>query len=507
MNDMADLSESPRCRDSVNGGASALLTDLYQLTMMGGYHAHGRAGQKVAFDLFYRRNPFSGGYCIAAGMADAVDFVTSARFSRDDISYLGSLGLFSTGFLDYLRNFRFTGDLWAVPEGTVVFPNEPILRVEATICEAQLLETALLNKVNFQTLIATKASRVCQAAEKGSVIEFGLRRAQGVDGSISATRACYIGGCLGTSNVLAGKVHGIPVKGTHSHAWVMSFSDELDAFRAYAASYPAGTILLVDTYNTLSSGVPNAIRTGLEMKSSGKRLLGIRIDSGDLAYLSIRACLMLDEAGLDEVAIVLSNDLDEWVISEIINEIHRECRSSGHDPSRITSRLMYGVGTSMVTGKPDAALGGVFKLVSAEENGRMVPRLKISDNTSKITTPGIKKILRLYRDGMMTGDLICLKGEKTTDLNGVRAYHPDFQYKNVLLTGIDETREILVRYVRRGSPAATFPTLREMQSNASREIASLDPTSRRLLNPHSYKVSLTRKLFSLKQRLLREHSS
>lgn len=481
----------------------ALLTDMYQLTMMGGYFAHGRGRTRAVFDLFFRTTPFKGGFCVAAGLADAVDYLVNLRFSRDDLAYLKSLKVFDRAFLDFLATFRFTGTVRAVPEGTAVFPHEPLMVVEAPIMEAQLVETALLNLVNFQTLIATKAARVTLAAEKGSVLEFGLRRAQGVDGAMSASRAAFIGGCGATSNVLAGKTFGIPVRGTHSHSWVMSFPTELESFRAYARSYPDTSVLLVDTVDTLRSGVPHAITVGKELAAAGHRLAGIRIDSGDLAWLAMRARVMLDEAGLTGTAIVLSNDLDEWVIQEIINEIHRACRERGDDPVRYTARITYGVGTAMVTAKGDPALGGVYKLSAVREGRAMVPKMKVTDNAGKITTPGVKTLVRLYEGRMMAGDVVALASERIRDWRGVTVTHPQEPHKSRAVAA-DSCEQLLVTVVKDGERVADPQALAAIRARCLDQLGRLDTTHRRLLNPHRYKVSLSPGLAALKEKMLRE---
>ena len=342
-------------------------TDLYQLTMVGGYVLEGKKDQWANFDYFFRSIPDDGGYCVLAGLEDIIDYIRQLHFTQEDLSYLEGLGIFPEKVLTYLENFKFTGDLWAIPEGTVIFPHEPLLRVTAPLPEAQLIESTVLNVMNFQTLIATKAARVCWAANGDPVIDFGLRRAHGPDGALMASRAAYIGGVDGTSNVLAGRLYGIPVRGTHAHSWVESFPNELDAFRAYAEVYPDSCLLLADTYDTLRSGVPHAIHVGLELREKGHELWGIRLDSGDLAYLSKEARRMLDEAGLPDAAIVASSDLDEWIIESL---------------KRQGARVdLWGVGTRLVTSFSCPALGGVYKLTAMDDGGEhMTPKIKRSDN-------------------------------------------------------------------------------------------------------------------------------
>ena len=369
----------------MKGRDFALLTDLYELTMMQGYYETGAHKRQVVFDLFYRKNPSGNGYAIAAGLQQAIEYLDGLHFSDEDIAYLESLNIFTEGFIDYLRNFRFTGEVYAIPEGTVVFPHEPLMRIKAPIIEAQLIETALLNIINHQSLIATKASRVVHAAQGDPVLEFGLRRAQGPDAGTLGARAAVIAGCVATSNVLTGKMYKVPVKGTHAHSWVMSFPDQYTAFKTYANLYPNACTLLVDTYDTLKSGVPNAIRVFTEMREAGIPLTkyGIRLDSGDLAYLSKKARKMLDEAGFETAVISASNDLDEFLIHDL--------KIQG---AKITS---WGVGTNLITSKDCPSFGGVYKLAAIQqEDGSFVSKIKLSENTEKVTNPGNKTIYRIF---------------------------------------------------------------------------------------------------------------
>ena len=359
-----------------------MMTDLYQLTMMHG-HFMRNAKEEAVFDLFFREPTGNSSYAIVAGLEQAIEYIRDLKFTEEDIAYLDGLHLFSQEFLEYLKDFSFTGDLYAIPEGTPVFPGEPLIRVKAPIMQAQLVETALLTIVNHQTLIATKANRVCYAAgENGTVMEFGLRRAQGPDAGIYGARAAMIGGCVGTSNVLTGKMFDIPVLGTHGHSWVMSFDSELEAFRAYADTYPDACLLLVDTYDTIRQGIPNAITVFKELRAKGHEPLRIRIDSGDLAYLSKKARAMLDEAGFPNATITASSDLDEEVIFDL--------RAQG---AKIDT---WGVGTRLITSQNAPSLGGVYKLSALEKNGEMIPKIKLSENKGKITNPGYKKVLRIY---------------------------------------------------------------------------------------------------------------
>ena len=466
---------------------SPLWTDLYELTMMGGYLESGLADRRAVFDLFFRGVPDSGGYAVAAGTEPIIDYVTRLCFSPEEILYLRKLGLFREDFLRRLEGFRFSGEIHAVAEGTPVFPLEPVLRVEAPLFEAQLLESALLNLFNYSTLVATKAARVVHEVGGGRVMEFGMRRAQGPDGSLSATRAAYIGGAGSTSNTLAAMALGIPAAGTHAHSWVMAFNDELAAFRAYAACYPDDTILLLDTYDTLSRGVPNAITVGHEMAAAGHALKGVRLDSGDLAYLSGEVRRALDEAGLPEVQIVASGDLDEWIIHDLI-----------HQGARID---LWGVGTRLVTGGRSPALPGVYKLAAIARDGHVAPTMKLSDNPAKETLPGPKQVWRLYgQDGGMLGDLVALVDEVLPPRGTVCGINPEheYQYKEYHYA---EARPLLVPVVRDGARVVPERSLAEIREHAARELDRLHPTSRRLLNPHVYKVSITERLRDERARL------
>ncbi len=472
----------------------ALLTDLYQLTMLFGYWKLGRLDEQAAFHLFFRRHPFQGGYTIACGLKPFIDYLQDLRFRDDDLGYLASLmgndgkALFEPAFLDYLRQLEWSVDIDAVPEGTVVFPQQPLARVTGPILQCQLLETPLLNTLNFQSLIATKAARVCQAARGEPVMEFGLRRAQGMDGGITASRAAYVGGCDATSNVLAGKLFGIPVRGTHAHSWVMSFEDELESFDAYARAMPNNCVFLVDTYDTLE-GVRHAIEAGRRLRAGGHEMLGIRLDSGDLAYLSIEARRMLDEAGFPKAFIVGSNDLDEDIIESL--------KQQG---ARIA---VWGVGTNLVTACPDGALGGVYKLSAIRPpRGRWRHRLKVSEQAAKTTTPGILQVRRFYRDGEFVADMTW------DELSGL----PDEQ---VVIDPLDPTRrrpipegsrfeDLLVPIFRGGKCVYDAPPLPASRARTGSQLASLHPAIRRLVNPHQYPAGLAANLHELKTRMVLE---
>lgn len=492
MNDSAHAAASQAGQVSPAEGAwsppaSGLRTDLYELTMMSGFLHAGLAERRVLFDLFVRSIPEQGGYLVAAGLGDAVRFMREVRFGPGELDYLRSLGLFDEAFLERLARFRFTGDLDAVPEGSLVFPMEPILRVRAPLIEAQFFESALLNLINFQTLIATKAARICQEAGEDNVIEFGMRRAHGVDGALSATRAAYVGGVESTSNVEAGRRLGIPVRGTQAHSWIMAFDDELAAFRTYAAQYPQACILLVDTYDTLRSGLPNAIRVGCELKRTGRKLHGIRLDSGDLAYLSIRARAMLDEAGLEETKIVASGDLDEWIIHDL--------RVQG---ARID---VWGVGTRLVTSHSEPALSGVYKLAAMESEAGWQPRIKISEG-AKGTLPGAKQIWRLIgRDGWFEGDIIAEEGEVIEPHPAPVGHHPQIEYEKKTYEGIERCVPLLAPVITAGEGPAAPLTLADARGRVREQLGQLHPTSRRLLNPHIYKVSISQRMLAMRQAL------
>jgi len=469
-----------------------LLTDLYQLTMVGGYVKEGKVDQWANFDYFFRKVPDNGGYCVAAGLEDVIRYLKTLHFTKRDLSYLERTQLFSKEFIMYLKEFKFTGHLWAVPEGTIVFPHEPLIRVTAPLPQAQLIETTLLNIMNFQTLIATKAARIRCAAQGDPVVDFGLRRAHGPDGALMASRAAYIGGIEGTSNVLAGQIYGIPIRGTHAHSWVESFPSELEAFRAYARVYPDSCLLLVDTYDTLRSGVPNAIIVGKELQAKGHRLLGIRLDSGDLAYLSKEARKMLDQAGFEDAVIVASSDLDEWLIESL---------------KRQGARIdLWGVGTRLVTSYSTPALGGVYKLTALDEGGKqMVPKIKRSDNPEKITNPGVKKLVRMYdKCGQMRGDVLFIDSEKLPRGRSFRVYHPMFAHVSKKYPHSFTMRELLVPIFHEGQMVYESPSLHEIREQTLSGLNQLDDAYKRFHNPHTYHVSLSSRLFNIKQRLLKE---
>ncbi|MDF2888612.1 MAG: nicotinate phosphoribosyltransferase [Lacrimispora sp.] len=472
-----------------------LLTDLYELTMMQGYFKEKDANETVIFDAFYRSNPGGNGYAICAGLDQMIEYIKELEFNSEDVAYLRSTGLFEEDFLEYLLHFKFSGDIYAIPEGTVIFPREPLVKVIAPIMEAQLVETALLTIINHQSLIATKTARVVYAAEGDGVMEFGLRRAQGPDAGIYGARAAMIGGCVGTSNVLAGKMFDVPVKGTHAHSWIMSFPDELTAFRSYAKLYPNACILLVDTYDTLKSGVPNAIRVFQEMKEANIPLAsyGIRLDSGDLAYLSKKAKKMLTEAGFPDAIISASNDLDETLINSL--------KIQG---ATINS---WGVGTNLITSKDCPSFGGVYKLAAVmdRKTGEFNPKIKLSENAEKITNPGNKEIKRIYsrETGKIIADLICLEGEVYDENHSLLLFDPIETWKKTHLAPNTYTmRDLLIPVFQKGKCVYESPAVMDIRAYCKIELDTLWDESRRLVNPHEVHVDLSRPLWNMKNQLL-----
>ena len=476
-----------------------LLTDLYELTMMQGYFENEDVNQTVIFDMFYRNNPEGNGYAICAGLEQLIDYVKNLHFTEDEIDYLKSLGIFKPAFLAYLRDFRFTGDIYAIPEGTGIFPREPLVKVIAPIMQAQLIETALLNIINHQSLIATKTARIVRAAQGDGVMEFGCRRAQGPDAAIYGARAAIIAGCVGTSNVLCGQMFHVPVSGTHAHSWIMSFPDELSAFRAYAKLYPDACILLIDTYDTLDSGLPHAIQVFKELREQGihPKRYGIRMDSGDLAYLSKKVKAALDAEGFTDAIISASNDLDEGLIGSL--------KAQG---ATINS---WGVGTNLITSKDCPAFGGVYKLAAIwnEPEQRFEPKIKISENAEKITNPGDKKIYRIYDlEGMIVADLIALADEEFSSKDPLLLFDPIETWKKTLLPGGSYSmRELLVPVFRKGDCVYESPSVKEIQNICRRELNTLWEESKRFEYPHQTYVDLSRKLWNLKNNLLERYQT
>lgn len=473
----------------------SLLTDLYQLTMAYGYWKQGKAEQQAAFHLFFRTNPFGGGYAIAAGLEPVLDFLRSFRFTSDDVAFLSTLtgndgrSLFEPAFLDYLTQLELSLDVDAIPEGTVVFPHEPLLRVRGPILQCQLLETALLNIVNFQSLIATKAARIVMSAKGDPVLEFGLRRAQGIDGALAASRAAYIGGCAATSNVLAGKRFGIPVKGTHAHSWVMSFDSELQAFEAYAEAMPNNCVFLVDTYDTLQ-GVRHAIEVGQQLRRNGHCLVGIRLDSGDLAWLSIEARKLLDAAGFADATIVASNDLDERLIQSL--------KLQG------AAINVWGVGTKLVTAFDQPALGGVYKLGAIQdEMQRWQPKIKVSEQLIKTSTPGIQQVRRFHdASGLAIADVIYNELQPPSE-NCVSVDLEDATHRREISSAV-AFEDLLLPATRGGRVVIKSPGLSDVRARTLQQLQKFQVSIFRFDNPHKYPVGLELTLHELKSRLVLE---
>ncbi len=471
-----------------------LLTDLYELTMMKGYHDI-KNEERVVFDVFYRSNPSKGGYAICAGLEQVIEYIKNLHFEKEDIDYLRELEIFDEGFLKYLEDFKFTGNIYAMEEGTVVFPMEPLLKVEAPIIEAQLVETAILNMINHQSLIATKASRVCHAAEGEGVMEFGLRRAQGPDAGTLGARAAMIGGCCATSNVLCGKEFDVPVAGTHAHSWIMSFPTEYEAFKKYAELFPNNATLLVDTYDTLNSGVPNAIKVFKELQEQGKmpKKYGIRLDSGDLAYLSKQARKMLDEAGFFDATICASNDLDEYLIESL--------KSQG---AKIN---LWGVGTSLITSRDCPSFGGVYKLAAIKKEGEIIPKIKLSEDRVKITNPGDKQVYRFYdkETGKIKGDMIGFVDEEYKEDQKILLFDPvDTWKKTELIPGSYMVRKLLQPIFIDGKCIYESHPVMQIRDYCTKEKGTLSDENKRFLNPHPVHVDLSYPLWELKNKMIEE---
>lgn len=465
-----------------------LLTDLYQLTMLNGYFEKNIHKDIVIFDMFFRKNACNGGYTIICGIEQLVEYINNLHFSDDDLEYLKSLGLFSDKFLDFLKDFKFTGDIYAVEEGTIMFPKEPIITVKAPLYQAQLIETALLTIVNFQSLISTKASRVCYAAKGDPVFEFGLRRAQGPDAGTYGARAAVVGGCAGTANVLAGKMFDIPVVGTQAHSWVQKFDNELDSFRAYADVYPDNCLLLVDTYDVLKSGVPNAIKVFDELKAKGHKPKGIRIDSGDLQYLSNESKKLFEKAGYYDLIYTASNDLDEYTIASL--------KSSG---SAINS---WGVGTKLITSAESPSLGGVYKLTASYENDKLIPKIKVSEDAEKINNPGFKKVVRIYNENNMAeGDLIMLHDEEIDTTKPLTIFDPTYTWKKTTFQNYT-IKELQKPLFKNGECKYVPKSVIEIKKHVNEQLNTLWDSYKRFSNPKKYKVDLSKNLWTLKSDLL-----
>ena len=478
--------------------SSALFTDFYSLTMAQGYFKR-NIDERAVFEMFFRHQPFNGGYSVFAGLGTLIESIVSFSFSSGDIAYLKSIGVFDDSFLEYLKTFRFNGSLWAMDEGTVVFPQEPLLRIEGDLIECQIIEGLVLNIINFQSLISTKTCRIWLASKKGSVMEFGLRRAQGPDGALSASRAAFIGGASSTSNTLAGKIFGIPVMGTMAHAWIMSFDSEEEAFDKYAEIYPDRTVFLVDTYDTLNSGIINAIKAGKKLVTKGKNF-GVRLDSGDIHYLSTEARKMLDEAGLKNAFITVSNDLDEYIIETLVK-----------DGAPVDS---WGVGTRLVTGGQMSnticsAFPGVYKLCARLTGAGVIPVMKVSDNPDKTTNPGIKQVWRIKdKNGAAIADVMGIEGSDSFK-EGQRCcfWHNSADYRHFNHTIEGYAEPLLKKCLENGKLTKPLPLLGEIKTRVQESLENFDATYKRLLNPHVYKISITDQLRELKLELIRMHQA
>ena len=476
---------------SANGINLTMLCDFYELTMGNGYFVSGMQDRMTYFDVFFRDVPDGGGFAIAAGLEQIIDYVQNLHFDEEDIAYLRGRGIFSEEFLEYLRNFKFTGDIWAVPEGTPIFPREPIFTIRASAIQAQLLETYLLLEFNHQSLIATKANRICRAAEGRAVLEFGSRRAQGIAGAVTGARAAFIGGCAGTACTVSDQIYGVPAAGTMAHSWVQMFDSEYEAFVTYCEAYPTNAVLLVDTYNTLKSGIPNAIRAFNQvLKPLGITKCGIRLDSGDMAYLTQKARVMLDEAGWTECTITVSNSLDERLITELF-----------HQGAKIDA---FGVGERLITSKSAPVFGGVYKLCAVEDDGgNIIPKIKISENVGKITNPGFKKFYRFYNweTGMAEADYICMHDETVDDSQPLEICDPHARWKRKTMENF-RAYEMMVPIFKNGELVYKLPTLKEIKTYCAYQVSTLWPEVKRFDYPHQYYVDLSPKLMDLKDKML-----
>lgn len=470
-----------------------LLTDFYELTMANGYLKNGLKDKIAYFDMYFRKVPDNGGFAIMAGVEQLINYLSNLKFSKEDIEYLKSKKIFDTEFIEYLENFEFKCDVWAVPEGTPIFPNEPMVTVRGPLMQAQFVETMILLTVNHQSLIATKSNRIVRAADGRPVMEFGSRRAQGGDGAIYGARAAYIGGVVGTACTISDKLFGVPALGTMAHSWVQSFKSEYEAFKAYATAYPDNCTLLVDTYNVLKSGVPNAIKVFDEvLKPLGIKNMGIRIDSGDITYLSKKARAMLDAAGYENAKIVASNSLDEYIIRDIITQ-----------GARIDS---FGVGERLITSKSEPVFGGVYKLVAVEENGEIVPKIKVSENVAKITTPYFKKIWRLFSNetGMAIGDVLTTFDETINDGESYEIFDPEHTWKRKTISDFT-AKELMVPIFEDGKCVYKSPQLKEIRDYAIKQLDTVWDEIKRFENPHQYYVDMSQKLWDIRYKLLSEY--
>ena len=476
-----------------NGLNFTMLADFYELTMSNGYFQKGKMNEIAYFDMFFRKVPDDGGYAVMAGVEQLCEYIKNIKFSEDDIAFLRNKKMFSEEFIDYLKNFKFTCDVWAIPEGTPIFPHEPIVTVRGPIIQAQFIETMVLLTINHQSLIATKASRIVRAADGRKVFEFGSRRAQGTFGAIMGARAAYIGGCHGTACTMAECLFGIPAVGTMAHSWIQSFDSEYEAFRVYAELYPEKCVLLIDTYNVLKSGVVNAIKVFDEvLKPQGFRPVGVRIDSGDITYLSKKVRKMLDDAGYGDCAIMASNSLDEYIIRDTLMQ-----------GAEITS---FGVGERLITSKSAPVFGGVYKLVALEKDGKLVSKIKRSENVGKITTPGFKTVYRLYSNdtGKAIADVVTLHDEEIDDSKDYVIFDPQHTWKRKTVTDFT-AKKLHVKIFDKGQCVYKNPTLSEIRDYCEKELKTLWDEVKRFENPHVYYVDLSQKLWSIKNKLLEEN--
>lgn len=476
----------------MNNRNLTMLVDFYEITMANGFFENGRGTETAYFDMFFRKNPDGAGYAVMAGVQQVIEYLENLHFTQADIEYLRSKNMFCEDFLKYLSDFRFECDVWAVPEGTPIFPNEPIITVKGPAIQAQFIETMILLTVNHQSLVATKANRIVEAAQGRPVMEFGSRRAQGYDGAVYGARAAYIGGCAGTACTISDRDFGVAALGTMAHSWIQLFPTELDAFRAYAKVYPDSCTLLIDTYSVLKSGVPNAITVFKELEVQGHKGVGVRIDSGDIAYLSKKARKMFDEAGLDYIKIVASNSLDEIIIRDLILQ-----------DAKIDS---FGVGERLITSKSEPVFGGVYKLVAVEEDGKIIPKIKISENIIKITNPSYKKVWRLYDNatGMAVADVITLADEVIDDSKPYTIFDPEHTYKKTTLENFT-AKPLQVQIFEKGKCVYNSPDIEEIKAYCKQQLSTIWDEVKRFENPHKYYVDLSQPLWQLKNRLLSEH--
>ncbi|MEN6315333.1 MAG: nicotinate phosphoribosyltransferase [Clostridiaceae bacterium] len=471
-----------------------MLTDFYELTMANGYLQNGLKDKQAYFDMFFRKVPDNGGFAIMAGVEQLIQYLKNLKFDDKDIDYLRSKNLFHEEFLQYLKDFKFSCDVWAIPEGIPIFPNEPVVTVRGPVIEAQFVETMILLTINHQSLIATKANRIVRAAQGRDIMEFGSRRAQGCDGAIFGARAAYIGGCVGTACTIAEKEFGIPAIGTMAHSWIQMFPTELEAFRAYAKTYPGNCTLLVDTYSVLKSGVPNAIKVfNEEIVPKGFRPKGIRIDSGDITYLSKEARKMLDEAGFHDCKIVASNSLDEFIIRDILMQ-----------GAQVD---LFGVGERLITSRSEPVFGGVYKLVAVEENGEIIPKIKLSENVGKITNPGFKQVWRLFdkESGKAIADVLTANDETIDESKPYELFDPEYTWKRKIVTNFT-AKKLLIGIFNKGTCVYESPKLQDIKSQCKEQIDTLWDEVKRFENPHKYYVDLSKSLWDMRERLLQEYS-